>query len=209
MLLVTYCFHLGNRQIQRAYDAPNARCGFMKRVLLFWLLLAFGISIFAASCRDEDDAEYWLDQMYDRPWREKSLKTLIDKTGAVVWRADYQPFGAVDIQTQVVQNSLRFPGQYFDEETGLHYNWHRHYDSIAGRYLTPDPIGIKGGLNLLAYVMNSPLNDSDLSGLRPAGIDGILLPGAFNEGGSWIPETITRDISECGPSREILKELIC
>jgi len=61
------------------------------------------------------------------------------------------------------------PGQYFDAETGLHYNWHRYYDPSTGRYLTPDPIGFAGGMNLYAYVQNDPVNRIDPYGLWPFG----------------------------------------
>jgi RHS repeat-associated protein len=60
---------------------------------------------------------------------------------------------------------LRFPGQYFDEETRLHYNWHRYYDPSTGRYLTPDPIGLGGGINPYVYVQNDPVNLVDPEGL--------------------------------------------
>jgi RHS repeat-associated protein len=61
--------------------------------------------------------------------------------------------------------NLRFAGQYYDGETGLHYNWHRYYDPTTGRYLTPDPIGFAGGdANLYAYVWNDPINWVDPSG---------------------------------------------
>lgn len=58
-------------------------------------------------------------------------------------------------------------GQYFDQETGLHYNYHRYYDPATGRYLTPDPIGLAGGVNLFAYSYNNPLNLIDPWGLYP------------------------------------------
>lgn len=60
---------------------------------------------------------------------------------------------------------LRFPGQYYDQETGLHYNYFRDYHPGIGRYVEPDPIGLDGGINLYAYVGSSPIRSSDRSGL--------------------------------------------
>jgi RHS repeat-associated protein len=57
-------------------------------------------------------------------------------------------------------------GQYFDAETGLHHNWHREYDPEIGRYQTPDPIGLEGGVNLFVYSENSPANKNDITGLN-------------------------------------------
>jgi RHS repeat-associated protein len=57
--------------------------------------------------------------------------------------------------------NFRFPGQYYDQETGLHYNWHRYYDPRLGRYITSDPIGLWVALNTYAYVDNNPLRFVD------------------------------------------------
>jgi RHS repeat-associated protein len=61
---------------------------------------------------------------------------------------------------------LRFPGQYADDETGLHYNHHRYYDPVTGRYLTPDPLGLTPAPNPHAYVPN-PMLLADPLGLAP------------------------------------------
>jgi RHS repeat-associated protein len=95
---------------------------------------------------------------------------IVDDTAQVVWQADYQPFGQVDVVVDALDNNLRFPGQYYDAESGLHYNWHRFYDPETGRYISADPIGLAGGMNLYAYVENNPINYIDPEGLFVWGI---------------------------------------
>ena len=87
--------------------------------------------------------------------------------GAVVWSARYESFGKAEIDAgAVIENNLRFPGQYFDTETGLNYNYYRYYDPMTGRYLTPDPIGLVGmDPNIYGYVLNNPINYVDPQGL--------------------------------------------
>jgi len=86
--------------------------------------------------------------------------------GAVVWSAKYASFGGADVDpSSTITSNLRFPGQYFDQETGLHYNWYRFFDPQSGRYLRPDPIGLRGGINFYAYVRNNPIRLLDFSGL--------------------------------------------
>jgi RHS repeat-associated protein len=91
---------------------------------------------------------------------------LTNDGGTVSWKAVYTPFGEAEISIGTVENPFRFPGQYYDQETGLHYNWNRYYDSNTGRYQTPDPIGLEGGINLFSYVAASnPVGSADPLGL--------------------------------------------
>jgi RHS repeat-associated protein len=91
---------------------------------------------------------------------------MTDSTNTVVWEADYKPFGEADINpNSSVVNNFRFPGQYYDQETRLHYNYHRYYDPSTGRYLTADPIGLEGGMNLFTYAEGNPINTVDSRGL--------------------------------------------
>ncbi len=90
---------------------------------------------------------------------------IVNEAGEVVWNGYYQPFGKAAAYPATVTNNIRLPGQYYDAETGLHYNWHRYYDPDTGRYLMLDPIGLDGGLNLYAYVMGNPVNLTDFDGL--------------------------------------------
>jgi RHS repeat-associated protein len=93
-------------------------------------------------------------------------KALTDETGNRVWSAVHDPFGmAVVDPGSTVEMNVRFPGQYYDGETGLHYNYFRTYDPGTGRYLESDPIGLDGGLNTFGYALNNPLIYFDPLGL--------------------------------------------
>jgi RHS repeat-associated protein len=78
------------------------------------------------------------------------------------------PFGRTQILVESVENPFRFPGQYYDQETGLNYNYFRYYNPATGRYVTPDPIGLTGGINLWTYTRNNPVNFIDPLGLQDA-----------------------------------------
>jgi RHS repeat-associated protein len=90
---------------------------------------------------------------------------LTDQVQGIVWRGDYEPFGEVNVPTNTVDNPLRFAGQYFDQETNLHYNYFRDYDPKTGRYVESDPIGLGGGLNTFSYVGGNPIGRIDPLGL--------------------------------------------
>jgi len=97
-------------------------------------------------------------------------KMAVNQSNEVTWQADYTAFGKADVTIERFVNNHRFPGQYFDKETGLYYNWNRYYDPEMGRYVTSDPIGLGGGLNTFGYVGGNPLRYSDPMGLV-AGVD--------------------------------------
>lgn len=67
---------------------------------------------------------------------------IIDASGTTVWQGDYQSFGELSIVVNTMENNLRFPGQYNDNESELYYNHYRYYDSSLGSYITPDPRGV-------------------------------------------------------------------
>jgi RHS repeat-associated protein len=93
---------------------------------------------------------------------------MTDQNQNWVWDVIYSPFGATSyIWTNPATLDLRFPGQWFQLETGLAYNWHRHYDPTIGRYLQPDPLGYGGGRNLYAYAKGNPFAYVDRDGRNP------------------------------------------
>ena len=94
-----------------------------------------------------------------------------DIAGVVVWGASYLPFGGVHTSTGPTIG-LRFPGQWFQSEAGLHQNWMRDYDPTLGRYIQADPLGLVDGASVYGYVRQNPGRYID-----PRGEFGI--PGAF------------------------------
>ncbi|MCP3669988.1 MAG: hypothetical protein GY814_06065, partial [Gammaproteobacteria bacterium] len=90
-----------------------------------------------------------------------------NEAGQAVWQWESEAFGNALPQSSGIAVNLRFPGQYYDEETGLYYNYFRYYDPSTGRYVTSDPIGLRGGLNTYAYVGGNPVGWVDHYGLSP------------------------------------------
>ncbi|MBK7951643.1 MAG: hypothetical protein IPK00_23455 [Deltaproteobacteria bacterium] len=92
---------------------------------------------------------------------------LTTTTREVAWKIRSRPFGETfgvsPSGTSVTQRG-RFPGQLFDGATNLHYNWHRFYDPSIGRYISADPIGQRGGVNLYEYAHSNPASLTDPTG---------------------------------------------
>jgi RHS repeat-associated protein len=92
--------------------------------------------------------------------------SMMDMSGLLVWQASREPFGATTLTHAAVEQHLRFPGQYFDQETELHQNWNREYDPEEGRYIEADPTGLSAGLNLFVYVSARSTLWTDPTGLE-------------------------------------------
>ncbi len=102
---------------------------------------------------------------------------MTDSSGAIVWAADYKPFGEATITVSTITNNLRFPGQYSDADTALAYNYYRDYNPIIGRFVESDPNGILQGINhLFIYAGNNPLGRVDIWGLQASGQTGTCTP---------------------------------
>jgi len=86
-----------------------------------------------------------------------------DTTGTKVWDASYLPFGGVQ-SSSGPNPDLRFPGQWFQSETGLHQNWMRDYDPTLGRYLQADPLGLVDGASVYGYALQNPGRYTDPRG---------------------------------------------
>jgi len=104
-----------------------------------------------------------------------------DSLGTTVWPATYTPFGgvhSVNVNTGALSTQdLRFPGQWFQAETGLHQNWHRDYDPTLGRYLQADPLGLIDGPAIYGYALQNPSRYVDPHGLElaiPGGVGGSV-----------------------------------
>ncbi|MGD8843270.1 MAG: RHS repeat-associated core domain-containing protein [Gammaproteobacteria bacterium] len=154
-------------------------------------------------------------------------RALTDEAGTTVWRAEYDPFGEATVDEDpdgdgvLVAFSGRFPGQYYDQETGLHYNYLRYYDPATGRYITSDPIGLNGGLNTYLYGDANPLRyidptgESALTGVLPiaggaAAADGPLPIGDLL-GITLITGAVIYDMckdKECPPCKTVSGKIV-
>ena len=159
-------------------------------------------------------------------------RELTDSDGRVVWAAQYRAWGNVlRVVDDEVENEpsieeaqalddaqpLRFQGQYFDNETGLHYNRFRYYDPDIGRFASNDPIGLAGGANTYRYAAN-PTGLIDPIGLSPCKTGASGSPGAiapvekfsqyiFKEGATHGKDTVFRSLGYDASHSESLAHL--
>ena len=102
-------------------------------------------------------------------------RAVTDQSATLEWSWTSDPFGNGQPTGSLTYN-LRFPGQYYDAETGHSYNYFRDYDPATGRFIESDPIGLNGGINTYTYASANPLEFSDSSGQD----DGIVLPNLLD-----------------------------
>ncbi|WP_346395513.1 RHS repeat domain-containing protein, partial [Pseudomonas syringae] len=123
---------------------------------------------------------------------------MTDAEGQIVWQAKYRAWGAVEkLVVNEVEQNLRFQGQYFDVETGLHYNTFRYYDPEIGRFTTQDPIGLLGGFNLYQYAPNT---NGWIDPLGWTGLDASGRPLSSSQYSVWSSVEMPTEIHGSGRS---------
>jgi RHS repeat-associated protein len=138
-------------------------------------------------------------------------RVVTNQAREVVWKGQLKPFGETSVEVEAITNHRRFPGQRFDIESRLYYNYFRDYDPTTGRYVQSDPIGIVSGLSTYTYVKDNPISLFDpyglfgqtvqgaLSGRRGRGAGaGLALVDAFTwPNGNFTPDFQNQDGGRC------------
>lgn len=168
-----------------------------------WVLIqrsittAFGFLALFASCIVSGEELYFVHTDH-----LGTPQVVTDASQATVWEGRQTPFGETEIITNQIEMNVRFPGQYYDQESGLSYNYFRDYDSGLGRYVQSDPIGLDGGSNTYGYVYQNPFIYSDPTGevgqLILAGAVILITTNAANAPTSQMESDALQDATALG-----------
>jgi RHS repeat-associated protein len=167
---IVYHYGLGGELLgETIYGGGGAKIGERDYVWIDTLPLAQSERTFSGGAVTSSQLVYVHADQLDTP------RLATNAGGTVVWRWDSDAFGIgsasldPDADMAEVNVRLRFPGQYLDDETGLHYNYFRDFDPVTGRYIESDPIGLEAGVNTYAYVGGNPVANADPLGLMGRG----------------------------------------
>ena len=153
-LKTTYFFYDGNHLIAESTDEPGQKAQQLKQYV--WM-------------NDTPIAVLQAKQLFFIHTDHRNAPIAVtDSTSRVVWQATNEDFGFANINAKSqFELNLRLSNQYYDSESGLHYNTNRYYDALNARYLTPDPLGLATGPDLFAFALNQPHSMMDGDGLAP------------------------------------------
>nr|WP_237397765.1 RHS repeat-associated core domain-containing protein [Gilliamella sp. Pas-s25] len=198
-LIITYIYDAFNRRTSKTVDGKTTEFLWQGNRLIaetdndkHWQTYLYEpdsyrpLALVHGNARQDNIKLYW--------YQNDHLGTPIALTsnmGDTLYECQYNAYGQIINETyhkedfqSLPDNPLRFQGQYYDEETGLHYNLNRYYDPFTGRYITQDPLGILGGLNSYQYAGSDPINWVDPLGLVKVGNSGFEGINAANNIGS-------------------------
>lgn len=150
----TYYFYDGNQLIAETIDTATQKANNLKQYI--WL------NDTPIAILEQGDLYYIHTDHRNAPI------AVTDSISKLVWQADNEDFGYANIHAKSsFELNLRLSNQYYDSESGLHYNTNRYYDALNQQYLTPDPLGLAAGPDLFAFALNQPHSVSDPDGLAP------------------------------------------
>jgi len=129
-------------------------------------------------------------------------RELVDSEGNIVWSVSYSAWGKIEpFKSDKIDCPILFQGQWFDQESGLYYTRARYYEPQCGRFISPDPIGLLGNLNIYLYVIN-PIMWVDPFGLASS----YLFRGDDNYSGGSVGKPLGSSADITTPWDHVRKE---